>query len=249
MQNITVKDLLEAGIHFGHLTRFRNPKMSPYLYGVRNKINIINLDKTLPKLKNALSFLTKIGANGGKVLFVGTKKAACEKVEHYAKEVDMPYVSYRWLGGMLTNYKTIKQSIRRLKELEKKMSDGSFAELAKKEILSKQREIAKLEQSFGGIKEMSGLPDALCIIDAGHEKVAIQEANRLKIPVIVVVDSNHSPDNIDYVIPGNDDAQRAIDFYLRVFAEAIREGKASQIEEFKPLPENASLPEANQSAS
>lgn len=218
---VGMRDMLEAGVHFGHLTRFRNPRMAPYIYGHRNRVNIINLEKTLPMFKDAMKFISQSARNGGRVLFVGTKRSARKLVKQAAERVNMPYVNHRWLGGMLTNYKTIKQSIRRLRELEKMRDDGTMQHLTKKEGLTLMRELEKLECTLGGIKEMGGLPDALFIIDVGQEKIAIKEANRLGIPVIGIVDTNSVPDGVDYVIPGNDDAMRAIQLYSETAADAI----------------------------
>lgn len=216
-----MKSLLQAGVHFGHQKRYWNPKMEPYIYGVYRKIHIINLDKTLPMMNDALNFISKKVANRGKILFVGTKHAARDAVKDAAQRCRMPYVNHRWLGGMLTNYKTVRQSIRRLIELERMSFDGTLRQLTKKEALQLTREQAKLEVSLGGIRAMGGLPDALFVIDVGHEHIAIQEATRLGIPVIAIVDSNHSPDGIDYVIPGNDDAYRAIKLYCDLVADCV----------------------------
>jgi small subunit ribosomal protein S2 len=224
---VTMRDMLKAGVHFGHQTRYWNPKMGAYIYGSRNKIHIINLEKTFPLLQDAFNFVGKIASNKGKILFVGTKPAARDIIKEEAERCRMPYVNHRWLGGMLTNYKTIRQSIRRLKELEAMFEKQSFGRLVKKEVLELTREKAKLERSLGGIKNMGGLPDAIFIVDVGHENIAIAEANRLRIPVIGIVDTNHSPLNINYVIPGNDDSLRAIKLYTSCMAEAILEGRAS----------------------
>ena len=213
--------MLEAGVHFGHQARYWNPKMAPYIFGERNKIHIINLEKSLPAFLDAANFLGKIAAGKGRVLFVGTKRSAREIIKEYASACGMPYVNHRWLGGMLTNFKTVRQSIKRLKELETMAADGSFAKLSKKEALEMTRELEKLERSLGGIKNMNTLPDALFVIDVGHEKIAISEAKKLGIPVVGVVDTNNSPDNIDYVIPGNDDAMRAVRLYVENIADAI----------------------------
>lgn len=222
---VSMRDLLKAGVHFGHQTRFWNPKMGKFIFGARNKIHIINLEHTVPALNDALSFVKKVGANKNKVLFVGTKRSASNIIREEASRVGMPYVAHRWLGGMLTNYKTIRQSIRRLRELETQKSDGTFEHLTKKEVLMRTREMEKLEKSIGGIKDMGGLPDALFVIDVDHERIAIQEANKLGIPVIGVVDTNSNPDGVDYVIPGNDDAIRAIEIYVKSAVDAIAEGK------------------------
>ena len=227
MSNITMREMLEAGVHFGHQTRFWNPKMAPYIFGERNKIHIINLEKSLPMCNDATSYLGKIAAKKGKILFVGTKRAARDAVEKAAQSCGMPYVNHRWLGGMLTNFRTVRQSIRRLKELEEMEEKNSYDVKNKKEILNLQREQEKLNKTLGGIKEMNGLPDVLFVIDVGYEKIAVQEASKLGIPVVGVVDTNNSPKDIEYIVPGNDDSMRAIALYLRVAAEAINDGKAS----------------------
>ena len=227
MANVTMRQLLEAGAHFGHRTRYWAPKMEPYIFGARNKIHIINLEQTLPLLKDACNFAGRLVGNGGKILFVGTKRAARESVEVEAQRCGMPYVSQRWLGGTLTNFKTIKASIKRLIEMEKSFEDGTIKRLPKKEQLGQQREIEKLKRSLGGIKEMSSLPDCLFVIDVGYEKIAVSEARKLGIPVIAVVDTNNSPDGIDCVIPGNDDATRAIKVYAETIAEAIIEARGA----------------------
>jgi small subunit ribosomal protein S2 len=223
--------MLEAGVHFGHQTRFWNPKMAPYIFGHRNKIHIINLEKTLVKYQEAMNFVRKMSANRGAILFVGTKRQARETVREEALRAGCPFVDERWLGGMLTNFKTVKQSIKRLKELEQMSQDGSFERMAKKEALHYQRELAKLEKSLGGIKDMAGLPDALFVIDVGYHKIAVTEAKKLGIPVIGVVDTNHSPDGVGYVIPGNDDSSRAIRLYARGVADAVLEGRSQVVQE------------------
>jgi len=227
MADVTMRQMLEAGVHFGHQTRYWNPKMSPFIFGDRNKIHIINLEKSLPLAREAAAFIKGTVADGGKVLFVGTKRAAREAMQTHAKRCDMPFVSQRWLGGMLTNYKTIRQSVKRLMTLEQMAEDGSFDGLTKKEVLGLSREQEKLERSLGGIKEMRSVPDALFVIDVGHEDIAIREAQKLGIPVVAVVDTNCSPEGIDYVIPGNDDAMRAIELYAGMIADAVLDGKAS----------------------
>ena len=227
MTDVSMRQMLEAGVHFGHQTRFWNPKMSNFIFGERNKIHIINLEKTLPLYSDAVNFIGSLAAKRGKILFVGTKRAAQDIVREEAERCGMPYVNHRWLGGMLTNYKTVKQSIKRLKDLEAMQAEGGFEGLNKKEVLTLSREQEKLERSLGGIKDMNGLPDALFVIDVGHEKIAVNEAVKLGIPVIGVVDSNNDPDNVDYVIPGNDDAIRAITLYTQGIAKAIIEGQAS----------------------
>ncbi len=227
MPNVTMRQMLEAGVHFGHQTRYWNPKMEPYIFGARGKIHIINLEKTLPLLKESLDFMSRMASRRGTILFVGTKRAAGQSIAEEAARCNSPFVSHRWLGGMLTNFRTVRQSITRLKELEQMESDGSFAKLVKKEVLQLTRERDKLERSLGGIKDMNGLPDAIFVIDVGHESIAVAEARKLKIPVIAVVDTNHSPEKIDYVIPGNDDAIRSVRLYAQLAADAILEGRAS----------------------
>jgi small subunit ribosomal protein S2 len=222
-----MRQMLEAGVHFGHQTRYWNPKMAPYIFGQRNKIHIINLEKSLPLARDAYAFIKTIVSDGGKVMFVGTKRSAREAIREQAVRCDMPFVSYRWLGGMLTNYKTVKQSVKRLKVLEKMAEDGSFDKITKKEGLSLTREQEKLERSLGGIKMMNSLPDVLFVVDVDHEDIAVREARKLGIPVVAVVDTNCSPDGIDYVIPGNDDAMRAINLYSTLIAEAVLDGKTS----------------------
>ncbi len=229
--SMTMRQMLEAGVHFGHQTRFWNPKMAPYIFGARSKIHIVNLEKTLAKYNEAMAFVRKLSSNKGTILFVGTKRQAREIVAEEAQRAAAPYVEQRWLGGMLTNFKTIKQSIKRLKEMEAVTEDGSLEKLGKKEALMHQRELAKLQKSIGGIKEMNTLPDALFVIDVGYHKIAITEANKLGIPVIAVVDTNHSPEGIDYPIPGNDDSSSAIRLYARGVADAILEGRSQFVEE------------------
>jgi small subunit ribosomal protein S2 len=227
MANVTMRQMLEAGVHFGHQTRYWNPKMAPYIFGARGKIHIINLEKTLPLLNDAMNFVSKLAAKRGSIMFVGTKRAASAAIEEEAARCGMPYVSHRWLGGMLTNYRTIRASVKRLKQLEAMNEDGSVEHLVKKEILQLTRERDKLERSLGGIKDMKNLPDALFVVDVSHEDIAIKEARKLGIPVIAVVDTNCSPENIDYVIPGNDDAIRSIRLYAQLAADAVLEGRAS----------------------
>ena len=229
--SVTMRQMLEAGVHFGHQTRYWNPKMAPYIFGHRNKIHIINLEKTLSLYQDALKFARQIAANRGNILFVGTKRQAREIVREEAMRCQMPYVDYRWLGGMLTNFKTVKQSIKRLKEMEAMQQDGSLERISKKEALGLTRELAKLQRSLGGIKELGALPDALFVIDVGYQKGTVQEANKLGVPVIGVVDTNHSPEGIDYVIPGNDDSSRAIRLYARGMADAVLEGRSQSLEE------------------
>ncbi|WP_040556429.1 30S ribosomal protein S2 [Reinekea blandensis] len=237
MATVSMRDLLKAGVHFGHQTRYWNPKMSQYIFGARNKIHIINLEHTVPALNDALSFVGSLAAKKNKILFVGTKRSASNIIREEATRAGMPYVAHRWLGGMLTNYKTIRQSIKRLRELQTQQDDGTFEQLTKKERLMNTREIAKLEKSIGGIKDMGGLPDALFVIDVDHERIAIQEANKLGIPVIGVVDTNSNPDGIDYVIPGNDDAIRAIEIYAQAMADAVLEAKTAEVDEFVEVAE------------
>lgn len=215
----TMRDMLKAGVHFGHQTRYWNPKMGKYIFGARNKIHIINLEITLPAYNEALAVVKSVASKNNKVLFVGTKRAAGHIIREEAARVGMPYVDHRWLGGMLTNYKTIRQSIRRLKTLEAEAADGTFEKLTKKEALMRSREMEKLERSFGGIKNMGGLPDLLFVVDVDHERIAITEANKLGIPVVGIVDTNSNPDGVDYVIPGNDDAIRAIQLYVSGMAD------------------------------
>jgi small subunit ribosomal protein S2 len=225
MSDVSMRQMLEAGVHFGHQTRYWNPKMAAYIFGQRNKIHIVNLEKTLPLYQDAMNFVGTLAANGGRVLFVGTKRAAREAIAEEAARCNMPYVNHRWLGGMLTNFKTIRQSIKRLKELEAMFDDGSIERFHKKEALELSRERDKLERSLGGIKDMEGLPDALFVIDVGHEKIAVTEANKLGIPVVGVVDTNNDPGHIDYVIPGNDDAIRAVRLYIAGAADAVLDGR------------------------
>jgi small subunit ribosomal protein S2 len=229
MSNVTMRQMLEAGVHFGHQTRYWHPKMRPYIFGERNKIYIINLEKTLPLFNEAMSFLGKLAANKGTILFVGTKRQTGEILSVEAARCGMPYVDHRWLGGMLTNYRTVKKSIERLKSLEAMQQDGSLEKVSKKEALMLTRELEKLNRSLGGIKEMVGLPDALFVIDVGHEYIAVSEANKLGIPVVGVVDTNCKPDGVDYVIPGNDDAIRAIRLYAGGAADAILDGRKTGI--------------------
>jgi small subunit ribosomal protein S2 len=224
--SVTMREMLEAGVHFGHQTRFWNPKMSPYIFGSRNKIHIVNLEKTLAMYNEALSYVRQLSSRRGSVLFVGTKRQARDTMREEALRCASPYVDHRWLGGMLTNYKTVKQSIKRLKDMEAMIEDKSIDKLSKKEGLQFQREMAKLERSLGGIKDMSALPDAMFVIDVGSHKIAIQEATKLNIPVIAVVDTNHTPDGVQYVIPGNDDSSRAIRLYARGVADAVIEGRS-----------------------
>jgi len=227
----TMRQMLEAGVHFGHQTRYWNPKMAPYIFGHRNKIHIINLEKTLVLYQEALKYVRQLAANRGSILMVGTKRQAREIVREEALRCGMPFVDHRWLGGMLTNFKTVKQSIKRLKEMEQMAEDGTFDGMVKKEALGLQRELAKLQRSLGGIKDLNSLPDALFVIDVGYQKGAIAEAVKLGIPVVGVVDTNHSPEGISYVIPGNDDSSRAIRLYARGIADAVLDGRSNAVEE------------------
>jgi len=234
--SVTMRQMLEAGVHFGHQTRYWNPKMAPYIFGSRNKIHIINLEKSLPMYQDALKFVRQLTANKGTILFVGTKRQAREIVKEEAQRAGAPYVDHRWLGGMLTNFKTVKGSIKRLKEQEQMIADGSVERLTKKEQLLFSREREKLERSLGGIKDMNGIPDALFVIDVGFHKIAVTEAKTLGIPIVGVVDSNNSLDGIDYVIPGNDDSTRAIRLYARGVADAILEGRSQSLSEITQQP-------------
>ena len=226
MSTVSMRDMLQAGVHFGHQTRFWNPKMSKFIFGSRNKVHVINLEQTVPAFNEALEVLRKEAAKGNQILFVGTKRAAQKIVKEQAERCGMPYVSHRWLGGMLTNYKTIRASIRRFRELETQEADGTFEKLTKKEVLMRTRMKIKLENSIGGIKDMNGLPDILFVVDVDHERIAINEANKLGIPVVGIVDTNSNPDGVDYVIPGNDDSIRAIKLYAASVADSVLEGKA-----------------------
>jgi small subunit ribosomal protein S2 len=249
-----MRDLLEAGVHFGHQKRYWNPKMSEFIFGARNDIHIINLEKTVPALNEALDFVASVAQKKNKVLFVGTKRSASKIVKEEASRAGMPYVDKRWLGGMLTNYKTIRQSIRRLRDLEEQSTDGTFAKLTKHEALTRQRLLEKLESSLGGIKDMGGLPDVILIVDVDHEKIAVTEAKTLGLPVVAIVDTNSNPDNVDYLIPGNDDAIRSVRLFLSSFADAILEAKGQNnvvesdfvevAEEAEPEPESVSEPSA-----
>ena len=227
MADVTMRQMLEAGVHFGHQTRYWNPKMAPFIFGERNKIHIINLEKSLPLAREAAAFVKATIADGGTVLFVGTKRAAREAVRTHAVRCEMPFVSQRWLGGMLTNYKTIRQSVKRLMTLEQMSEDGSFEGLTKKEVLGLSREQEKLERSLGGIKKMRSLPDVMFVVDVEHEDIAIREARKLGIPVVAIVDTNCSPEGVDYIVPGNDDAMRAIELYSGMIADAVLDGKSS----------------------
>ncbi|MGC2457198.1 MAG: 30S ribosomal protein S2 [Gallionellaceae bacterium] len=229
--SVTMRQMLEAGVHFGHQTRFWNPKMAPFIFGHRNKIHIINLEKTVALFDDAVKFVRKLAANKGTILFVATKRQAREIIKEEAIRCGCPYVDYRWLGGMLTNFKTVQQSIKRLRDVETMMQDGTMERLSKKEGLMLQRELEKLERSLGGIKDMQGLPDAIFVIDVGYQKGAIVEAQKLGIPVVGVVDTNHSPLGVDYPIPGNDDSSQAIRLYARGMADAVLEGREQALNE------------------
>ena len=229
--SVTMRQMLEAGVHFGHQTRYWNPKMAEFIFGQRNKIHIVNLEKTMAMYQEAMKYIRQLASNRGTILFVGTKRQARDIIAEEAQRAGMPFVDHRWLGGMLTNFKTVKASIKRLKDLEAMGQDGTFEKMSKREALTLQREMDKLNRSLGGIKEMNALPDALFIIDVGYQKIAVTEANKLSIPIIGVVDTNHSPEGIAYVIPGNDDSSRAIRLYARGVADAILEGRSQVIQE------------------
>ena len=229
--SVTIRQMLEAGVHFGHQTRYWNPKMADYIFGQRNKIHIVNLEKTLTLYNDAMKYVRQLAGNRGTVLFVGTKRQAREIVKEEAMRCGMPYVDHRWLGGMLSNFKTVKGSIKRLKDLDTMKTDGTFERMSKREALSLSRELDKLEKSLGGIKDMNALPDAIFVIDVGYHKIAVTEAKKLGIPIVAVVDTNHNPDGIAYVIPGNDDSSRAIRLYARGVADAVLEGKSTTIQE------------------
>ena len=245
--SVTMRQMLEAGVHFGHQTRFWNPKMSPFIFGARNKIHIINLEKSLPMYQEALKYVRQLTSNKGQILFVGTKRQAREIVKEEAQRAGAPYVDYRWLGGMLTNFKTVKGSIKRLKDMDQMVADGSMEKLTKKEQLTMSREKEKLERSLGGIKDMGGVPDALFIIDVGFHKIAVTEARKLSIPIVGVVDTNNSLDGVDYVIPGNDDSTRAIRLYARGVADAILEGRSQVISEMVAPPNSEDFVEVEES--
>ncbi|NRF68588.1 30S ribosomal protein S2 [Aquincola sp. S2] len=228
--SVTMREMLEAGVHFGHQTRFWNPKMAPFIYGHRNKIHIINLEKTLPKFEEAMKFVRQLAGKRGTILMVGTKRQARDVINMEAQRAGMPFVDQRWLGGMLTNFKTVKGSLKKLKDMQAQKETG-LEQLTKKEALMFERELSKLEKDIGGIQDMNALPDALFVIDVGYHKIAVAEAKKLGIPVIGVVDTNHSPDGIDYVIPGNDDSAKAVALYARAVADAVTDGKANAINE------------------
>ncbi|WP_373083393.1 30S ribosomal protein S2 [Zhongshania sp.] len=248
MSHISMREMLQAGVHFGHQTRYWNPKMAPYIFGARNKIHIINLEHTVPAMNSALDAIAKMAANKNKILFVGTKRAASKIIGEQAARAGMPFVSHRWLGGMLTNYKTIRQSVRRLRELEAQQLDGTFDKLTKKEALMRRRDMEKLERSIGGIKDMAGLPDAQFVIDVDHERIAIQEANKLGIPVFGIVDTNSNPDGVDFVIPGNDDAIRAIKLYVTAVADVAISAAANDAVAKDEFVEVAASPEGESAA-
>ncbi|WP_028117287.1 30S ribosomal protein S2 [Ferrimonas senticii] len=229
MATVSMRDMLKAGVHFGHQTRYWNPKMKPFIFGARNRVHIINLEHTVPMMNEALAFIENIASKNGKVLFVGTKRAAGAAVREAAQSCDQYFVDNRWLGGMLTNWKTVRQSIKRLKELEIQSQDGTFEKMTKKEALMRTREMAKLDKSLGGIKDMGGLPDVMFVIGADHEHIAIKEANNLGIPVVAIVDTNTNPDGVDYIVPGNDDAIRAIQLYTSAVAQAVKDGRNQDV--------------------
>ncbi len=229
--SVTMRQMLEAGCHFGHQTRFWSPKMAPYIFGHRNKIHIINLEKTLPMFLEAQKFVRQVASNRGTILFVGTKRQSKEIIAEEATRAGMPYVDARWLGGTLTNFKTVKGSIKRLKDMTAARENGDWERLSKKEALTTSRDIEKLEKSLGGIQDMAGTPDAIFVVDVGYHKIAITEAKKLGIPVIAVVDTNHSPEGVDYIIPGNDDSSKAVALYVRGMADAILEGKANAVQQ------------------
>jgi len=229
--SVTMREMLEAGCHFGHQTRFWSPKMAPYIFGHRNKIHIINLEKTLPMFQDALKFVRHVAANRGTILFVGTKRQSREIIAQEATRAGMPYVDSRWLGGTLTNFKTVKGSIKRLKDMAAAKEAGDWEKLSKKDALTNEREFDKLQKSLGGIQDLNGVPDAIFVVDVGYHKIAITEANKLGIPVIAVVDTNHSPEGVDYIVPGNDDSSKAVILYVRGIADAILEGKANAVQQ------------------
>ncbi|GAA5190515.1 30S ribosomal protein S2 [Ferrimonas gelatinilytica] len=229
MATVSMRDMLKAGVHFGHQTRYWNPKMKPFIFGARNKVHIINLEHTVPMMNEALAYISNVASKNGKVLFVGTKRAASQAVREAAQSCGQYYVDNRWLGGMLTNWKTVRQSIKRLKDLEAQSQDGTFEKLTKKEALMRTREMAKLDKSLGGIKDMGGLPDVMFVIGADHEHIAIKEANNLGIPVVAIVDTNTNPDGVNYIVPGNDDAIRAIQLYTSAVAQAVQDGRSQDL--------------------
>ncbi|CAM8641746.1 RpsB Ribosomal protein S2 [Burkholderiales bacterium] len=250
MSSVSMREMLEAGVHFGHQTRFWNPKMAPFIFGHRNKIHIINLEATVANMTDAIKFVRQLSSRRGSIMFVGTKRSSREIIQEEATRAGMPYVDQRWLGGMLTNFKTVKTSIKRLKDMEALAEDGGLERMSKKEALSHSRELEKLNKTLGGIKDMAGLPDALFVVDVGYHKIAIQEANKLGIPVVGVVDTNHSPEGVDYVIPGNDDASRAVRLYARAVADAILEGRHDAVADVvAAVQESEEFVEVNEEAS
>ncbi|MFM1859525.1 MAG: 30S ribosomal protein S2 [Burkholderiaceae bacterium] len=250
MSTVSMREMLEAGVHFGHQTRFWNPKMAPFIFGHRNKIHIINLEATVANMTDAIKFVRQLSSRRGNIMFVGTKRSSREIIQEEATRAGMPYVDQRWLGGMLTNFKTVKTSIKRLKDMEALAEDGGLERMSKKEALSHSRELEKLNKTLGGIKDMAGLPDALFVVDVGYHKIAIQEANKLGIPVVGIVDTNHSPEGVDYVIPGNDDASRAVRLYARAVADAILEGRHDAVSDVvAAVQESEEFVEVNEEAS
>jgi small subunit ribosomal protein S2 len=250
MSTVSMREMLEAGVHFGHQTRFWNPKMAPFIFGHRNKIHIINLEATVANMTDAIKFVRQLSSRRGSIMFVGTKRSSREIIQEEATRAGMPFVDQRWLGGMLTNFKTVKTSIKRLKDMEALAEDGGLERMSKKEALSHSRELEKLNKTLGGIKDMAGLPDALFVVDVGYHKIAIQEANKLGIPVVGIVDTNHSPEGVDYVIPGNDDASRAVRLYARAVADAILEGRHDAVADVvAAVQESEEFVEVNEEAS
>ncbi len=241
--SITMRQMLEAGVHFGHQTRFWHPKMAPYIFGHRNKIHIINLEKTLPMFQDALKYTRQVAANRGTILFVGTKRQSRDIIAEEAARAGMPYVNSRWLGGMLTNFKTLKSSIKKLKEMEAMVEAGELERMSKKEALMFERNMAKLDKSLGGVKDMNGMPEAIFVVDVGYHKIALTEAKKLGVPVIAVVDTNHSPEGIDHVIPGNDDASKAVALYVRGMADAILEGRENALQGLVEAVRSSDTPE------
>ncbi len=241
--SITMRQMLEAGVHFGHQTRFWHPKMAPYIFGHRNKIHIINLEKTLPMFQDALKYTRQVAANRGTILFVGTKRQSRDLIAEEAARAGMPYVNSRWLGGMLTNFKTLKSSIKKLKEMEAMVEAGELERMSKKEALMFERNMAKLDKSLGGVKDMNGMPEAIFVVDVGYHKIALTEAKKLGVPVIAVVDTNHSPEGIDHVIPGNDDASKAVALYVRGMADAILEGREKALQGLVEAVRSSDTPE------
>ncbi|UAW64672.1 30S ribosomal protein S2 [Mycoavidus sp. HKI] len=241
--SITMRQMLEAGVHFGHQTRFWHPKMAPYIFGHRNKIHIINLEKTLPMFQDALKYTRQVAANRGTILFVGTKRQSRDIIAEEATRAGMPYVNSRWLGGMLTNFKTLKSSIKKLKEMEAMVEAGELERMSKKEALMFERNMAKLDKSLGGVKDMNGMPEAIFVVDVGYHKIALTEAKKLGVPVIAVVDTNHSPEGIEHVIPGNDDSSKAVALYVRGMADAILEGREKALQGLVEAVRSSDTPE------